>query len=640
MKRHPGITVAGLAAIGAGLVHGGAIGIHAEHPQLSRLFLVVTVAQIGIGLALLLRPASWQLVVSMAVNAGAVAAWTVTRLTGIGWIDGLEVREAPQWTDSLCAGLGAVAAAVALGSLVVGERELPIPRLRFPTLAIAVVALPAMWAGTSHTHAGGDDHGHGETVFASGDAISPTQEVALSGETVPHAHEALVLDASGSVVWPRPYDPASGIDVGGVPGVTPEQESRAVAIIEAALRDLPHWADFNVAVAEGWQSIGDGATGYEHFIKRSLIPDGKTLDTTAPESLVYRVEGGRRTLVSAMFIAPNGTAIDDPSLTDFAGPLMQWHVHDNLCWSRNAQGVPVVVGVVNASGQCPAGSVNTGGDTPMVHVWIVPHQCGPFAALEGVGAGRAAVTDAERVDMCGSHGHPSTTEPTSSSPSSPPATVAPVITTVPATTVAPATYKDDGSPRISLAGFPGVSPEQQARAEDLIYRTRTVLPKFATVESARAAGFTSIFDSATGVEHYINWSYINDQYELDPNYPESLVYAVGPGGSRTLVSAMYMVGDDYTLETVPDIGGPLTQWHVHNNLCFSQDPYVAGSTRVVGVTSEDGPCNFGIKLHANPMIHVWLTPQVCGPFAALEGVGAGQIKPGEERLCDSVHSHG
>jgi hypothetical protein len=103
---------------------------------------------------------------------------------------------------------------------------------------------------------------------------------------------------------------------------------------------------------------------------------------------------------------------------------------------------------------------------------------------------------------------------------------------------------------------------------------------------------------------------------------------------------MYMVGDQYTLDDVPDIGGPLTQWHIHNNLCFSQDPYVAGSTRVVGVTSEDGPCNFGIKLHANPMIHVWLTPQACGPFSALEGVGAGQIRSGEQRLCDSMHSHG
>ncbi|MBJ7426335.1 MAG: hypothetical protein JHD22_05295 [Ilumatobacteraceae bacterium] len=185
-----------------------------------------------------------------------------------------------------------------------------------------------------------------------------------------------------------------------------------------------------------------------------------------------------------------------------------------------------------------------------------------------------------------------------------------------------------------------MTADQQARAEDLLYRTREILPKFASTQTALENGFTSIQDAGTGVEHYINWSYINDEYELNPNYPESLVYQVGAGGKRTLVSAMYMVGDEYELATVPDVGGALTQWHIHNNLCFDQDPSVTGVTRVVGVTSENGPCSFGIKLNPNPMLHVWLIPQKCGPFAALEGVGAGQVIAGESRLCDEAHGHG
>jgi hypothetical protein len=40
------------------------------------------------------------------------------------------------------------------------------------------------------------------------------------------------------------------------------------------------------------------------------------------------------------------------------------------------------------------------------------------------------------------------------------------------------------------------------------------------------------------------------------------------------------------------------------------------------------------------MIHVWITPHPCGPFAALEGVGAGSILPGEQRLCDHAHGAG
>jgi hypothetical protein len=38
------------------------------------------------------------------------------------------------------------------------------------------------------------------------------------------------------------------------------------------------------------------------------------------------------------------------------------------------------------------------------------------------------------------------------------------------------------------------------------------------------------------------------------------------------------------------------------------------------------------------MIHVWIVPHECGPFASLEGIAAGQVAAGEEHLCD--HAHG
>ncbi|MEY3071441.1 MAG: hypothetical protein RL473_1548 [Actinomycetota bacterium] len=620
MKRFPGIAIAGLASIAAGAIHGGAIGLHAEHPQLARIFIVMTLLQLAWGITILLRPQHWLLPVGVIVNGAAVGGWALTRIAGISWIDGLEVRESPQIADTLCAGLGIVAASIALAALLVGERELPQVRLAFPSFAVLLLTLPAMWNGASHIHSeGGIAHadGHGtEEVGHHDPATTPIEQI-VSG--TPSNSTATFA------AWPRPYDPAAGIDISGVAGVSIDQELRARDLIEESQKLLPQWADTATAIAGGWNSIGDASTGFEHYINRRLIEDNKFLDPSAPESLVYKVDGNKRTLVSAMFIAKTGVAIDDPTLLDFAGNLMQWHMHDNLCWTRNAAGVAVIGGVTDANGNCPPGSVRAGAGNAMVHVWIAPHPCGPFAALEGTGAGRADVSDAERVDMCNeSHAHPDGSSTT---------------TAVAPTTTAPS-YNDTGKARITLAGFPGVSADQQARAEELIYQTRTILPKFATPEIAKEYGFTSIQDASTGVEHYINWSWINDEHELNPNYPESLVFAVGQGGSRTLVSAMYMVGDEYTLETVPDVGGPLTQWHIHNNLCFNQDPKISGSTRVVGVTSEDGPCSFGVKIQPNPMLHVWLKPQACGPFAALEGIGAGQIKVGEERLCDEVHSHG
>jgi hypothetical protein len=126
--------------------------------------------------------------------------------------------------------------------------------------------------------------------------------------------------------------------------------------------------------------------------------------------------------------------------------------------------------------------------------------------------------------------------------------------------------------------------------------------------------------------------YVADDEILNPDRPESLVFdtSVTP---KKLVSAMFMLPPGSTLDDVPDIGGPLTQWHVHDDLCFSPDG------RVGGLRDPDGTCPAGLREGIQmPMIHVWITPHRCGPFAALEGVAAGTIAEGEERLCD--HAHG
>jgi hypothetical protein len=79
------------------------------------------------------------------------------------------------------------------------------------------------------------------------------------------------------------------------------------------------------------------------------------------------------------------------------------------------------------------------------------------------------------------------------------------------------------------------------------------------------------------------------------------------------------------------VGGKLTQWHVHDNLCFA-------GPKVAGLTDSEGKCAAGLtKGAATPMIHVWIVPHPCGPFAALEGVAGGTIAAGEQRLCDHVH---
>lgn len=204
---------------------------------------------------------------------------------------------------------------------------------------------------------------------------------------------------------------------------------------------------------------------------------------------------------------------------------------------------------------------------------------------------------------------------------------------------------------IDLSGMEGVTPEQQAAAENAIAITLARLPQFADPAVAFAAGYRSIGDSLTGHEHFIKWDLINDDKVLDPDYPEALVYAVDngnpmeptdkppPPGTRRLVSAMFMLKQGATLETVPEFGGALTQWHIHDDLCFTEDAPGPEGPQVRGVTEVGGTCEAPLqKFTPVPMIHIWIEPHPCGPFAALEGVGAGQIKEGEERLCD--HAHG
>lgn len=189
---------------------------------------------------------------------------------------------------------------------------------------------------------------------------------------------------------------------------------------------------------------------------------------------------------------------------------------------------------------------------------------------------------------------------------------------------------------IDLSGTEGVTPEQQAEAENLLAINLVRLPQWADPAVAEAAGYHSIGDALTGDEHLINWDLLNDDKILDPDYPESLVYSVDRAGNRTLEAAMYILPQGTTLDSAPDVGGELIQWHIHDNLCFSTDPV---APRVAGLTDSDGECRPPlVKFQPVPMIHVWITPNRCGPFAALEGVGAGQVQEGEERACD--HEHG
>lgn len=374
------VGVAGVASLGAGAIHAAAIGVHAEHRPAALAFMALATLQLVWGGLALVRSGRLVAFLGVTVNVVAVIGWALAKTMGIGFIDGLDVGEPIQTADALAASLAVGSLLIGAGAFAAARRDrVGTPLLRGPmTLAAIVVTGLTMFgmisAGT-HVHAHGAEaagHGHAAGSAADGD---PTHEV--------------------QAVAPVPYDPKKPIDLGGVPGVTPEQQAAAENLVAVTVLRLPQWSDPAVAEAAGFRSIGDGRTGVEHFVNQGFMADEFFLDPDHPESLVYDTSAGGRRLVAAMYMTNKGLPLEQ--VPNIGGKLMQWHTHENLCY--NAEGK--VRGITDAAGNCPAGLVKPV-PTPMIHVWIEPHKCGPFAALEGIGGGR--IPDGETVNCDHAHG--------------------------------------------------------------------------------------------------------------------------------------------------------------------------------------------------------------------------------------------
>jgi hypothetical protein len=386
---------AALASIGAGAIHATAVGVHGEHRPAAVTFALLAAFQVGWGALLLARPRRLVAAVGTAGNAVALVGWVAAMTVGIGAIEGLETAEDPAFADTAAAVLAALAVVGAVAGIVMlrpapsSRRRLPAAVTQVPVVAVtAVVVVAAMVSSTSHTHGtGGHDDGHVATAGEGGHAHES------AGGGVPGSHE------EASPVPPEPFDGTLPVDLGGVPGVSPEQQARAEALLTANVEQLPRFADTAAARAAGYTPIGDAGTGVEHYINWSLLADGRQLDAAYPESLVYRVgPGSARTLEAAMYVMEPGATLDN--VPDVGGPLIQFHVHNDLCW-RGSGDTYTVIPARAVPAPCPAGFERKLLE-PMMHVWIVPHPCGPFAALEGISGGQ--VREGQEVACDHAHG--------------------------------------------------------------------------------------------------------------------------------------------------------------------------------------------------------------------------------------------
>jgi hypothetical protein len=383
------LLVAAASSAAAGLVHAAAAGSHADVATLGTLFASAAAAQLGWAILVVVHPARWLLLAGGAMHALMLGAWAAARTVGWPVVDAMAEASAVGFQDLAAAVLAAVALVGAMGAWV--GLETPSWLRAAPASALATVmvlglAVPAMAADDAHDHG---DHGHAhDDAHLHGPDDDHDEGDHAHGDDEAHHDEAHDDEAhghggaDGHGDADDHDDPIISLDD---PRLSENQRAAAQALVDDVRAEMARFSDPVSVEAEGYVSIGDGITGFEHFSHPVLRMDPITLDPRRPESIVFRVNpDGSKELVSAMFIMPPGQTMDDAP--DIAGTLTTWHDHQDLCWMGDR-----VVGRTSTPGECAFGEFRVG--QPMMHVWLVEHPCGPFAGLEGHGGD------------CRQHGH-------------------------------------------------------------------------------------------------------------------------------------------------------------------------------------------------------------------------------------------
>ena len=359
---HPAAAMAAAASIAAGLIHAAAAGSHAELATLSMLFSITAIAQIGWGAAALVRPTPPVMVTGLGINLAALGAWLTSRTVGLSAVEGLEAGQSIGFQDGLAAGF----ALLALGATTVAVADIAMPRLgqaAVPAIIalLAFATVPAM--AQPHDH-GSHDHGD-DVALAAGEVAStgdgqgddhPHDEAHDHGDDDHHDdggddhHGTTDTDTDDDA---DPEAPAPTSEELGYPASfasflddapSDEARERAEQLLVGTTEAMQAFPDEAAVQAAGFTSIGDGATGYEHYINVQRIIDPRVLDPDDIESIVLKVNpDGTKEVASAMYLLPFGATMADAP--DVAGDLTPWHDHQNLCWDGAR-----VVGTTDATG--------------------------------------------------------------------------------------------------------------------------------------------------------------------------------------------------------------------------------------------------------------------------------------------------
>ena len=162
-----------------------------------------------------------------------------------------------------------------------------------------------------------------------------------------------------------------------------------------------------------------------------------------------------------------------------------------------------------------------------------------------------------------------------------------------------------------------VTPVQQMAAERLVAQTREAIAPYKDVNAALAAGYRPTTPDSAGVVHY-GTAHLGRGLPLDPRHPAALVY-VGTRHGPVLLGAMYQMPAQG--QPGPEIGGALTPWHYHTNICISLPGLFLS-----GLSTPFGQCPpWSIRITSPDQLHVWTAPNPNGPFGDLDPAWARRL---------------
>ena len=357
-------------SLAAGAIHLWMVPSHADEWLAEGLaFAAAGAVQIALALVLLLRPSAVALRVSCLANAGFIAAWVVTRASGMPFGPHEGIRETAGFVDLTAVALEAALVIVGYELLVRPSRGAslsPTSRafLSVVPIGILAVSLAAVLSPSA------TDHGH----------HSEAEEMAAGHHSDGHAHgadEAPVDDKGLSLIM-------NGQGEGGghsheveevkLDTATQKELDAQVALTEPLIEKFPTVKD---AEAGGYARSGPFSPGLgAHYRLKgvgNLNQDG-VLDAEdiASGMLIYDGVEPDSKLVGFMFLSYGTEEVPE----GFAGPNDQWHFHTNVCITVRPDGS--IDSPLGADTSAPkelcdkyGGSLieNTG---YMVHLWPVP----------------------------------------------------------------------------------------------------------------------------------------------------------------------------------------------------------------------------------------------------------------------------